>query len=144
MPGHFFLRDVIAEDKGSALGDAIQQVEELREADGSGVGALDERVAGGAESCDAKGHCDAVIAAGVDGGAMEGLSARNIEAVIKFLDFSAHGAKVLGDEGDAVGLFDAELARAADADAAAGEGRDSGEDGQFVNELRGESAADFR
>ena len=61
MPGHFFLRDVIAEDKGSALGDAIQQVEELREADGSGVGALDERVAGGAESCDAKGHCDAVI-----------------------------------------------------------------------------------
>ena len=59
------------------------------------------------------------------------------------VDFSAHGAEIFGDEGDAVGLLDAEFLRVADANAAAGEGRDGGEDGQLVDELSGERAADF-
>ena len=122
----------------------VQQVEEFREADGGGIGALNERVTSGAEGCDAKGHGDAVIAAGVNDRAVEGLAAGDIEPIVKLLDFGAHGAEIFGDEGDAVGFLDAELARAADANAAAGEGRDSSEDGQLVNELSGESAADFR
>ena len=43
--------------------------------------------------------------------------------------FGAHGAEVLDDERDAVGLLDAEFAGVADADAGAGEGGDGGEDG---------------
>ncbi len=130
---------------GAALpfGDFIQQIEKLREADGDGVCALDERVAGGAEGGDAEGHGDAVIAARIDLSAVEGLAAGNIEAIIELGDFSAHGAKVFYDEGDAVGFLDAQLPRAADANAAACERRDGGEYGQLVNELRGESAADF-
>ena len=68
-----------------------------------------------------------MIAAGVDGGAVQGLAAGDVEAVVKLIDFSAHGAKILRDESDAVGLLDAQLARVANADAAAGEGRDGGE-----------------
>ena len=51
--------------------------------------------------------------------------------------------RLLRDEGDAVGLLDAQFLRIANANAAAGVGRDGGEDGQLVDELSGESAADF-
>ena len=57
---------------------------------------------------------------------MERLAARNVEAVVKLGDFTTHSAKVFRDKSDAVGFFYAQLARAADADAAAGEGRDGG------------------
>ena len=52
-------------------GDLVEEFEELGEADGGGFRALDQRVAGGAECCDAEGHGDAVVVAGVDGGAVE-------------------------------------------------------------------------
>jgi hypothetical protein len=43
--------------------DQVEQIEELREADGGGFRALDERVALGAQRGDAEGHGDAVVAA---------------------------------------------------------------------------------
>ena len=46
-----------------------------------------------------------------------------------FDDDGAHGAETGGGEGDAVGLFDAQLFRVADADAVARVGCDGGEDG---------------
>jgi len=55
-----------------------------------------------------KGHGDAVVAAGVDGGAVEGLAAGHIEAVFKLFDFCSHGAEVL-TKGDPVGLLDAKF-----------------------------------
>ena len=85
-----------------------------------------------------------MIAAGVDGGAVQRLAAGNIEAVLEFRDLGAHGAEILCHQGDAVGLLDAQFAGAADANAAAGEGRDGREHRQFVDELCRERAADFR
>ena len=129
-------------DRALALGNAIEQIEKFREADGGGVCALDEGVAGGAEGGDAEGHGDAVIAAGIDGSAVEGLAAGDVEAVVELGYFRPHRAKIFRDEGDAVGFLDTQLARAADANAAAGERRDGGEHGQLVNELSREGAAD--
>ena len=76
-------------------------------------------LAGGAEGGDGEGHGDAVVAAGVDAGAVELLVAGDVEAVFVLGDFGTHGAEVFGDEGDAVGLLDAELLGVADADAVA-------------------------
>ena len=53
-----------------------------------------------------------------------------------------HGFQVLGDEGDAVGLFDAEFAGVADGDSVDGVGCDGGEDREFVDDLSGERSAD--
>ena len=84
---------------GLAFGDQIEQIEEFREADGGGFGALDQRVAFGAKGGDAEGHGDAVVAAGVDGGAVKVLAAGDIEAIFEFLDFGAHGAKIAARRG---------------------------------------------
>jgi hypothetical protein len=46
-----------------ALGDLIEEIEELGKADGSGVGALDEGFSGDAKRGDTESHGDAVIAA---------------------------------------------------------------------------------
>ncbi len=51
--------------------DLIQQIEKLREADRRGFRALNQRFAFGPQSGDAEGHGDAMIAAGVDCGAVE-------------------------------------------------------------------------
>ncbi len=56
--------------------------------------------------------------------------------------FGSHGAKIFSDESNAVGLFDAEFFGIADGDAVCGVGGDGGEDGQLVDDLRGERAAD--
>ena len=125
------------------LGDQVEEIEELGEADGGGFGALDEGFTLGAESGNAEGHGDAVVAAGVDGGAVEGLAAGNVEAVFEFRYFSAHGAQILYNQGDAVGFLDAEFPGVADADAAAGVGGDGCKHRELVDELGGESATDF-
>ena len=104
---------------------------------------MDEGFSLGAEGGDAEGHGDAVIAAGIDGGPVEGLSAGHIQAIFEFLDFGTHGAEILHYQGDAVRFLDAELFGVADADAAAGVGRDGGENRQLIDELSGERAANF-
>ncbi len=103
---------------------------------------MDEGFALGAEGGDGEGHGDAVVSAGVDGCAVGSLTAGNVQAVFELFDLDAHGAEVAGDEGDAIGLLDAELLGVADADAVAGVGGDGGEDGQFVDELGGECSGD--
>jgi hypothetical protein len=47
------------------LGDLIEKVEEFREADGGGFGAVNDCVASRAEGYDAEGHGDTVMATGV-------------------------------------------------------------------------------
>ena len=75
-------------------------------------------------------------------GAVEALVAGNLEAVGILGELGSHGAEVLGDEGDAVGLLDAEFLGVADDEAVRGVGRDGGEHGQLVDDLGGERAAD--
>ena len=65
-----------------------------------------------------------------------------VEAVFVFGELGSHGVEIFGDERDAVGLFDAEFFGVADGDAVVGVGRDGGEDGEFVDDLGGECAAD--
>ncbi len=108
-----------------------------------GFGAVDLGVSGGAEGGDGEGHGDAVVVAGVDLCAVELLVAGDVEAVFVLGEFGAHGAEVAGDEGDAVGLLDAEFLGVADAHAGAGVGGDGGEDGDLVDELGGEGAGDL-
>ena len=81
----------------------------------------------GAESGDAESHGDAVIATGVDDGAVKLLATGNIEAIFELFNFGAHGAEIARDERDAIGLLDAQLFGIANANAAAGIGRDGGE-----------------
>ena len=126
-----------------AFGDQVEQVEELGEADGGGFGALNQGFTFGAEGGNAEGHGDAVVAAGIDDGSVELLAAGDIEAIFELFNFCAHGAKIACDEGDAIGFLDAQFLGVANANAAAGVRADGGEDGKFVDELRGESAADF-
>jgi hypothetical protein len=83
-----------------------------------------------------------VVAAGVDFGAVEGLTAGNVEAVVELFDLSAHGAEIGGDERDAVGFLDAEFFGVADADPVLRVRADGGEDGQLVNELRRQRTRD--
>src|SRR6185437_16020017 len=64
-PRRFFV------ERWSALGDVIEQIEEPREADGGGFGALNERVSLGAERGHAERHGDAVVAARVDFSAVQ-------------------------------------------------------------------------
>jgi len=63
------------------------------------------------------------------------LVARDLEAVFVFGEPGSHGAEVFGDESDAIGLFDAELAGIADGDSVGGVGGDGGEDGKLVDDL---------
>ena len=69
--------------------------------------------------------------------------AGHIETIFKLLDLGAHGAQILGDQSDAVGFLDAKFSSIADADAAAGVGRDGGKHGQFIDQLGGEGSAYF-
>jgi len=92
------------------------------------------------KSSDGEGHGDAVVAAGVDFGSVKGLTAGNVEAVVEFLDFGAHGAQIGGDQRDAIGLLDTKFLGVANADAVLRVGADGREDGQFINELRRERA----
>src|ERR1700752_4304218 len=85
--------------------DEVQKVEEFGEAYVGGFGSPDQRFAFGTKSGDAEGHGDAVVAAGVDDGAMELLAARDIESIFKLFHFCAHGAEITHDECDAVRLF---------------------------------------
>ncbi len=64
------------------------------------------------------------------------------EAVFVFGEFGSHGAEIFGDEGDAVGLLDAEFFGVADGDAVGGVGCDGGEDREFVDDLGRERSAD--
>jgi len=125
-----------------ALCQGVEVGEELGEADGGGFGSVDLGVAGGAEGGDGEGHGDAVVGAGVDVRAMEVLVTGNLKAVFVFGESGSHGAEVFGDEGDAVGLFDAELAGITDGDAVGGVRGDGGEDGELIDDLGGEGAAD--
>src|SRR5271170_3105236 len=124
----------------SALAKSVEVGEEFGEAYGSCLCTADLGVARGAEGGDGEGHGDAVVRAGVDDCAVQALVAGDLEAVFMFGELGAHGSEVLGDEGDAVGLFDAELFCVADGDAVDGVGSDGGEDGKFVDDLGGEGA----
>ena len=103
---------------------------------------MNQGLAFGAECSDAEGHGDAMVATGIDNSAMELLPARDVETIFEFFDFSTHGAEIACDQSDAIGLLDAELLCVADANAAACIRADRGEDGEFVDELRSECAAD--
>jgi len=116
--------------------------EELREADGGGFGTVDDGIAVGLKGGDGEGHGDAVVGAGVDLGAVDVLIAGDGEAVLVFGEFGSHGLEIFGDESDAVGLFDAEFLCVADGDAVVGVRGDGGEDGEFIDDLGGERAAD--
>ena len=83
-----------------------------------------------------------MVVAGVDGGPVELLIAGDVEAVLVLGELGAHGAKIAGDKIDAVGLLNAQLFGVADRHAGAGVGGDGGEDGDLVDELRGEGAGD--
>ncbi|MCU1253268.1 MAG: hypothetical protein JWQ49_6297 [Edaphobacter sp.] len=125
-----------------ALAELVEVGEELGEADGGGFSSVDLGFAFCSEGCDGKGHGDAVIGAGIDFCAVEFLVAGDFEAVFVFGEGGSHGLQVFGDEGDAVGLFDAELAGVADSDAVDGVRGDGGEDGEFIDDLGGEGSAD--
>jgi hypothetical protein len=125
-----------------ALGQGVEQGEELGEGDGGGFGALDLCVAFSAEGGDGEGHGDAVVGAGVDGCAVQFLVAGDLEAVGILGELGSHDAEILGDEGDAVGLLDAQLLSVADDEAVGGVGGDGGKHGQLIDDLRGERAAD--
>src|SRR3954452_22812669 len=73
---------------------------------------------------------------------MEALVAGDVEAVFVFGEGGSHGFEVFGYEGDAVGLFDAELAGIADGDAVDGVGGNGGDDGEFIDDLGGERSCD--
>src|ERR1700728_2071668 len=64
------------------LRDQVKKVEELREADGCRFRTLDQRFAIGFERGYAEGHGDAMIAAGIDGGAMKRLATAHVEPVL--------------------------------------------------------------
>ena len=116
--------------------------EELRKADGGGFSSVDFGVSGGAKGRDGEGHGDAMITAGVDLCTVKSLIAGNDQPVLVFGEFGSHGAEVFGDQGDAVGLLDAEFFCIADGDAVAGVGSDGGEDREFVDNLGGQRSAD--
>jgi hypothetical protein len=120
----------------------IQQVEEFREADGGGVGALDESLALGAQCGYAEGHRDAVIAAGVDGCTMKILAAGHVEAILKLNHLGTHCPQILRDKGDAIRFLRAQLACVANTDAAAGIRGDGRQYRQFINQLRSQSTCD--
>ena len=119
LPG-FFIGCNRFPEPALSFRDVIQQVEELREADGGRFRSLDERFAFGPQRSYAEGHGDAMVAAGVDGRAVQRLSAGHVQAVLKLGYLRAHGAQVLRHQCDAVGLLDAQFLCVADADAAAG------------------------
>jgi hypothetical protein len=110
-------------------GEGAEVGEELREADGCGLSALDFGVGGGAEGGDGERHGDAVVGAGVDLGPVEGLGAGYFEAVGIFGEDGAHRAEIAGDQVDAVGFLDAEFLGVADDEAVRGVGGDGGEHG---------------
>ena len=126
----------------SALAEGVEVGEEFGKAYGGGVCPADLSVTGGAEGGDGEGHGDAVVGAGVDGCAVQALVAGDLEAVFVLGKLSAHGSEVLDDEGDAVGLFDAELFGVANGDAVDGVRGDGGDDGEFIDDLGGEGATD--
>ena len=127
----------------NALSTMIQQIEKLRKTDGGRFRALNQCLAFGAQRGDAECHGDTVVAAGVDGSAVKSLAAGHIESVLELLDLGTHGAQVPRDERDAIGLLYAQFLRVADANAAAGVGSDGRQHRQLVDELSGESTADF-
>ena len=68
--------------------------------------------------------------------------AGDFQAIGVLCELRAHGAEIPGDQSDAVGLLDAEFLGVAEDDASGCERRDGSEDGELVDELRGEWAAD--
>ena len=66
-----------------------------------------------------------------------------LESVFEFFDFRPHGAQVARDQGDAIAFLHAQLPGIADADSAAGVGRDRREHRQFVDEPRGQRSRDL-
>src|SRR5580698_3591340 len=89
------------------FGYKVEQVEEFGEADGCGFGAANEGFAMCAQRGDAEGHGDTMIAAGVDSGSVKPLAAGDVHAIFMLGDFGSHGAEILDDESDPVGLLDA-------------------------------------
>ena len=88
--------------KTLAFGDEVQQVEEFREADGGGFCALNHSFAFGAKCGNAECHGDAMIATGVDYGAVKLLSTGDIKPIFELFYFCAHCAKIARDQRDAV------------------------------------------
>ncbi len=124
-----------------SFGDQIEQFEELREADGGGFRALNQRLPFGAKSGDAEGHGNAMVASRVNGCPVQSLATGNVQAVFKLGNLGAHGAQILHDQLNAVGLFHAKLFGVADANASTGIGRDGGKNRKLVDELRGKCAS---
>ncbi len=119
-----------------------QFIEEVRVGDSGAIGALDQGFAFGGEGGYGEGHGDAVIAARFDFRAVDfaGVAALDAQTIGKLLHFCAHFAEVFGKRGDAVAFLDAQLGGVANLDALFGEGTESGEHGQFVNQERNEVA----
>src|ERR1035437_9709811 len=90
-----------------SLSDQVEEIEEFREADGGRIGSLDQGLAFCAQSGHAEGHGDAVVAAGVDDGAVQRLTAGHIETVFELGHFGSYGAEILDHQGDAVRFLDA-------------------------------------
>ena len=75
---------------------------------------------------------------------MQRLASGHIQAVLELGNFGAHRAQVFHHKSNAVRLLDPQLLCIADADAAAREGRNGCQYRQFIDELRGQRAADLR
>jgi hypothetical protein len=103
---------------------------------------LNQGLALSAECGDAESHGDAMISARVDHRAVERLSTGDVEAILELFNFCAHRAEISGDKGYAIRFLNAEFFCIADANAAAGIGTHSCEDGEFIDELGGQGAAD--
>jgi hypothetical protein len=80
----------------------FQRLEERRIRDGGGFCATDQGFALGSQGCDGEGHSDAVVAEGVEFGAVEGLASGNLQAVFAFFDLRAHEPEIGGDGCDAI------------------------------------------
>jgi len=95
-----------------------------------------------AQRGDGEGHGDAVIAEGIEFGAVEGLASGNLEAVFEFFHLRAHEAQVGGHGGDAVGFFHTQFAGVAHFDSLRGEGSDGCKHWNLINQGGGVSVGD--
>ena len=127
---------------GSGGREAAQFIEEVGIRDSGAIGALDQGLAFGGQACNGEGHSDAMIAVRLDFRAVDfaGVAAFDAQTIGKLFDSCAHFAEVFGESGDAVAFLDAQLGGVANLDALFGEGAESGEHGQFVNQERNEVA----
>src|ERR1035438_10161546 len=117
-----------------AARDRSQIVEERWVGNAGGVGAMNGGLAVSAQRGNGERHGDAMIAEGVQFGAVQALAAGNAQAVGTLVDLGSHLAQVGGNGGDAVRFLDAKFPRIAHLESIFGVGSDGGEDGNFVDE----------